>query len=467
VKSRKTLAIAVAVIFGAAAAILGTAWWQASSILAELQAGDKANVVRAVSPELNRKPARTLVAPPLDTHAQTILLIGSDHRWTGQNGARSDTVILVRVDPSRSRVALLSIPRDLYVAIPGHGHDRINEAFARGGERLLTRVVRDTFGVEIDHFVELDFRGFRQLVSHLGGLWLPVDQRYFNKNVGTAATNYADVDLQPGYQKLSGAQALAFARYRHGDSDVYRAARQQLVIREALRQALADKLDLLRIRRLAQDFARATTSDISSFGEVWSLASAAQSARVQRLTVEAADVVYYGADYLQASDAQLKETVARWLGVRPAPAAAATTAAAPAAPVALLPDGGRASALLEPLVRGMRRCVPTELPSGYWWPDGAARAYALDGHPAIALYATAGSGRSLLWSFTTWQDPPILRGPSSTRLLGGRQVELWSDSGSLRQVAWRDGPTRVWLTNTLRNELGARQLLALVKGCLP
>lgn len=463
-KSRRTLVICAGVIFGIAAAILGVAWWQASSILAELRAGDKGRVVNAVAGELGRKPERTLVAPPVDTHAQTILLIGSDHRWTGQNGARSDTVMLVRVDPTRHRIALLSIPRDLYVAIPGHGHDRINEAFHRGGEKLLTRVVRETFGVRIDHFVEVDFRGFRQFVDDLGGLWLPVDQRYFNRNVGTLGTNYANVDLLPGYQKLSGLQALAYARYRHDDSDLYRAARQQLVLREALRQALADRLDLLRIRRLAQDFAKATTSDISSFGEVWSLANAVQGAHVQRTTVEAADVVYYGADYLAATDSQLKTTVAQWLGVHRTTAAARHIAvAAPA--VQLYSDAGRAKALLQPLVPGMRRCVPTQLPYGYRWPDGAARAYSLGGHPAIALYATAGSGRSALWTFTSWQDPPILASPTSTRTIAGRTVEVWTDSGAIRQVAWRIGPTRVWLTNTLRNELGSRELLELAKTC--
>ena len=106
-RSRRTLLIAVGVIFGVAAAILGTAWWQASSILDQLHAGDKGRTVDAVAPELNQKPARTLVKPPPQAHAQTILLIGSDHRWTGQNGARSDTVILVRVNPAKHRVAVL------------------------------------------------------------------------------------------------------------------------------------------------------------------------------------------------------------------------------------------------------------------------------------------------------------------------------------------------------------------------
>ena len=230
-------------------------------------------------------------APP-EADAQTILLIGSDHRpkAQGQKGAA-----LGHGDPRRASTRsgtgsrLLSIPRDLYVEIPGHGHDRINMAFEWGGAKLLTRTVRETFGVKIDHFVEVDFRGFRSLVQDVGGVWIPVDQRYFNKNVGTFETNYSDIDLQPGYQKLNGEQALAFARYRHDDSDIYRAARQQLVIREALRQSLAHKLDLLRLRRLARHFAEATTSDIDSIDELWSLARAVRSARIERLTIDGTD----------------------------------------------------------------------------------------------------------------------------------------------------------------------------------
>ena len=198
----------------------------------------KRAVVRAVEPELHRAPKRTLVALPPEPNAQTILLIGSDHRQRGGNGSRSDTVMLVRIQPKRNRIALLSIPRDLYVSIPGHGHDRINMAYHYGGERLLTRVVRDTLGVGIDHFVEVDFHGFKDIVQTLGGVWFPVDRRYYNKNVGTAETNYANIDLRPGYQKLDGAEALAFARYRHDDSDFVRAARQQL-LRASSRRTVA------------------------------------------------------------------------------------------------------------------------------------------------------------------------------------------------------------------------------------
>jgi LCP family protein required for cell wall assembly len=401
-------------------------------------------------------------------------VIGSDHRWEAGSSARSDTIMLARVDPAEKRIAVLSIPRDLYVAIPGHGHDRINMAFEWGGEKLLTETVRETFGVEIDHFVEVDFHGFKDMVAKLGGIWVPVDQRYFNENVGTAATNYANIDLQPGYQRLDGKDALAFARYRHDDSDLYRAARQQLVIREALRETLDHELDVLKLRRLALAFAKATTSDISSLDEVWTLAKAVHetpASRIDRMTVPGSDFVLYGADYLRASEAQLKRTVARWLGVKEKPAkAAAPTQARAAKPSKreaprMVSDGGRGAALLASVGNGIRRCAPSKLPPGYVWPDGAARAYAIDGHPALAIYATAGSGRSALLMETTWQDPPVLDAPTRTVTVDGREYDLWYESGKLRQVAWRIGPTRAWLTNTLRDELSAGQLLAMAESC--
>jgi LCP family protein required for cell wall assembly len=391
---RRWLLIALGAVVVLAGVLLGAAWWQANDVLAQLHAGPKGAVVNAVRPELHKRAARELVKPPPEPHAQTILVIGSDHRWDGgRHNARSDTIMLARIEPSRHRIALLSIPRDLYVAIPGYGHDRINEAFHHGGERLLTRVVRETFGVEIDHFVEVDFHGFKDLVSALGGVYLPVDQRYFNQNVGTPGTNYANIDLQPGYQKLDGTQALAFARFRHTDNDLVRAARQQLLIRTAAHQALAGGWDPFRIRRLAYAFAKATTSDISSLGEVLALAQAVRdtpASSIARLTVQASDVVLYGADYLQASDAQLRATVRAWLGAAQ-PRRAVTPAhthraiAAAATQQVQLAANTQAASLLAGVRDGIRTCAPTRLPFGFWWPSGAARRYALAGHPAIAL----------------------------------------------------------------------------------
>src|SRR5436190_9578841 len=124
---RKLLAWFAAGVVVLAGAAVGVTYWQARAAIDQFHAGAKDAVVKAVRPELHKPPRRVLVPIPPEQSAQTILLIGSDHRWSGEGGgARSDTIMLARVDPRRHRIGLLSIPRDLYVSIPAHGHDRIN-----------------------------------------------------------------------------------------------------------------------------------------------------------------------------------------------------------------------------------------------------------------------------------------------------------------------------------------------------
>jgi len=457
-----------------AAAAAGVVYWQARSLVDQLHAGDKQADVRSAQTQLRIKPRRHLVAGTSTSvsGAQTILLIGSDRRWTAPKTANSDTVILARVDATRHRITLVSIPRDLYVAIPGHGHDRINEAFAHGGAGLLIATIRDDLGVKIDHFIEVNFSGFRRLVDTLGGIYLPVDQRYYNVNLHTAATNYAGVDLQPGYQKLRGDQALAFARFRHADNDFYRAARQQIFLRAVMRKLLTLPANPLALRDRARAFAAATTSDIDSLSELWWLYRAVHATPSQNLvrrTLQAQDIVLYGADYVEATDAE-KRAAVRALYHVPRAHREHVLVRAPvhrAAPPPLVPDGGRGLALLRPRVP-IRRCAPTALPPGYAWPaSDAARSYTLAGHPAISAWATAGSGRSVLWMWTTWQEPPDLRDPTSTIHRGGRTYSAWTDSGRIRVIAWRDGPTHAWITNTLRNELTSQQMIALAQTCKP
>jgi polyisoprenyl-teichoic acid--peptidoglycan teichoic acid transferase len=459
--------------------IAAAAYWQAEAYVAELQTGEKRQVVEAVRQELDVAPRRPAV-PSEPGPAKTILVIGSDARLDQPQNRRSDTILLVRVDPAERRIALLSVPRDLRVAIPGLYTDRVNMAYEHGGVALLTRTLRERLGVEINHFVEVDFRGFRRMVDALGGVYLPIDGRYFNQNLGTPGTNYAEIDLRPGYQRLDGEQALSFARYRHGDSDLIRAARQQLLIREAARQLVASRYDVLKLRRLIGVFAEATTSDIDDLGTIWRLLRAVEetpSNRVARFTLPAQDLVLGGAYYVASTPEQKRRTVRAWYG-SPKPVAGPhpaeeQPARAPAAqepkpePQSLLvPDGGR-GAQLAAAVGPVAACTPTALPRGYWWPDrGAAHQYRLDGRPAGAFSATRGSGRSVLWTMTTWKSPPVLADPSSTVQRGGRTYELWREPGGrLRQVAWQLGDVRVWITNTLTNELTAEAMLQLADSC--
>ncbi len=462
-----------------AAGAAAIAYWQARSIVGELQAGSKhAEVVRARR-QLRVEPKHRFVAPKVEAArgAQTILLIGSDHRFqSARDDVHSDTIILARIDATHHRISLLSIPRDLYVPIAGHGEDRINDAFTLGGAGLLIKTVREVFGVRIDHFVEVNFAGFRKLVDMLGGIYVPVDQRYLNRNVGTIGTNYADIDLQPGYQKLNGVQALEYARFRHTDSDFYRAARQQLFLRAVLGKLLTFTPDLLALRDRAETFAKATTSDISSLSELWWLFRAVHgtsTANLGRETLQAQDLTLYGAFYLSATDAQ-RQTAVRALFAAPTHRATRSSKVSPAVspvprtePIGLVPDGGVGERLLRSLVP-IRRCAPTELPAGYWWPTAEpARSYVLAGHPAIAAWATAGSGRSVLYTWTTWQDAPALASPTATLHRGSRAYSVWTEHGRIREIAWQQGPTRAWITNTLLDELSNAQMIGLAEGCKP
>jgi LCP family protein required for cell wall assembly len=197
--------------------------------------------VQAHSPAI--KIAAKKLDVPLPGQPTVALVIGYDRRL-GKDAAlgqqsRSDTVMLIRADPQTKSLSLLSFPRDLVVdrVCPGHVtvQDRINSAYAVCGPKGTLETVKNLTKLPINYLISVDFHGFKDIVNRVGGVWMDIDRRYYNKNVGTSGTNYADIDLHPGYQRLNGEQALAYVRYRHFDSDVYRTARQQLFL-AALKQ---------------------------------------------------------------------------------------------------------------------------------------------------------------------------------------------------------------------------------------
>ncbi|HEV8450211.1 MAG TPA: LCP family protein [Gaiellales bacterium] len=167
---------------------------------------------------------------PISNAPAVALVIGSDYRAGDvAGGSRSDTLMLVRIDPRTKYISLLSLPRDLHVTIPGYGVDKINAAYSDGGYKLALQTVEDATGVKPNYLVTVDFKGFRDLVDKFHGVYVPVDQRYYHVNV-PGQEQYSQVDIPPGYQLLDGTNALAYARYRHTDSDFYRNARQQVFL---------------------------------------------------------------------------------------------------------------------------------------------------------------------------------------------------------------------------------------------
>ena len=206
--------------------------------------------VRAHTPDV-KKAAKQLDIP-LAHQAAIALVVGYDHRKGIESAgpSRSDTMMLVRADPQTNTISLLSFPRDLLVSLycPGkngepvvEGRGKINSAYALCQSQGSLATVKALTGLPINYLITVDFHGFKQVVDRVHGVWIDVDRRYYNKNVGTAATNYADINLQPGYQRLNGTKALQYVRYRHFDSDFYRLARQQAFVK-ALKQQISTDL---------------------------------------------------------------------------------------------------------------------------------------------------------------------------------------------------------------------------------
>ena len=170
----------------------------------------------------------------------TVLVLGYDHRsWEKTTKSRSDTMILMRLDPHAHSLTVLSMPRDMRVDIPGHGIDKLNAAYSIGGAELALDTVRQTMDVKINYLITVDFTGFRSIVDHVGGVYTDVERRYYNVNGQAGSGDYSNIDLKAGYQLLHGAQALSYVRFRHQDNDIYRITRQQAFLRE-----LKHKLDL-------------------------------------------------------------------------------------------------------------------------------------------------------------------------------------------------------------------------------
>jgi LCP family protein required for cell wall assembly len=172
----------------------------------------------------------------------TFLVVGSDSRegiedltfFGPAGGERGDVIMLVRLDAASGEARILSIPRDLWVEIPGHGEGKINAAFAYGGPSLMVQTIRENLGIDVNHYVEVDFVGFIDMVNQLGGIEMTFDHPARDKQSG--------LNLEAGTQILDGEQALAFARSRSYEeyqgerwvsvnaSDLGRAERQQKVV---------------------------------------------------------------------------------------------------------------------------------------------------------------------------------------------------------------------------------------------
>lgn len=187
-----------------------------------------------------------------------ILILGQDVSYHGVP-ARSDTMLLVSLDPTHHAIHVLSIPRDSRVPIPGHGVDKINAALAIGGPRLSEETVREFLGVPVDHYVLVNLEGLDHLVDLIGGVDLYVDRNMYYTD--RAAGLY--IRLHKGWQHLDGQEAHEFIRFRHDVlGDIMRVQRQQRFL-EAVQTKLLQPTMLLKLPFLVQGVMQNVQTDLS------------------------------------------------------------------------------------------------------------------------------------------------------------------------------------------------------------
>jgi polyisoprenyl-teichoic acid--peptidoglycan teichoic acid transferase len=418
---------------------------------------------------------------------QTILVLGSDKRPDLEDAGRSDTTMLLRIDPDQDAIALLSLPRDLKVNIPGYGVGKLNDAYTVGGPKKTLEVVKQLTGIQIHHVVNVDFTGFEQAINAIDCVYVDVDRDYFHTNEGLAVSDYySEIDINAGYQMLCGDRALQYVRYRHTDNDIVRAARQQDFLREA-RQKIGpsrlfnDRDELLKI------FTRYTTSDIDdpiSLKQVLETFLGAADAPVKQIHFQGT----LGESYVSASNEQIKTAVEQFLGIQDTPGSLEDEGKGgggggkkPKKKGDKKPQGEIAPELIDSAGAGVAFAdrfapavgfpvfYPTKLVPGSQIID-ESREYKIadedkNVHTAYKLVFSV-PGSAVPFEYyglmgTTWTDPPIIDNPTETREIGGREYMLFYDGDRLRLVAWKTNEAAYWLNNTLTQTLEEDEMIAI------
>jgi LCP family protein required for cell wall assembly len=473
----KRFAIAFALIVGMSAAATATAaLLEVKNIADELPS---ANRLR-----LGSDLTRGDVGGP-----QTIMVLGSDHRSIYGKNVRgnSDTMMLIRLDPDKAATSIMSIPRDLKVTIyrgAGVQTAKINAAYNLGGPRLAVRTVRRELGIPINHVIDMDFGGFRHAVDRVGCIYTDVDRRYFNDNSG-GGEPYAQINLQSGYQKLCNYDALSYVRFRHEDTDLVRAARQQDFLRQAKDQLSTTKLIDNR-QALAHILGTYSTTDIHGVNQVLDLVklavfSAGHPIREVHFRSEV------GPSYVTATPADIAANRAEFYsgegsaGQRaPSRSTPAQKAAGRKRPRGKLVAGG----LEDAKSAGEEQAIAAATKAGFafYYPTLRLRGSIYSGEPRVYFLRDQKGRRHRAYRMVldtgrlgefygiqglTWRNPPVLSKPTGHQTVNGRRLLLYGDGNRLRFVAYATRRAVYWVSNTLVLGLTNRQMLAIAASLRP
>jgi len=320
----KTLALGLAaVLFLAGGVVAGYVFYSTvKDLVAHAQLGSPA----LSNTEQGRSENNEL--PDLARERVNILLLGTDKR-TGEIGpSRTDTIIVLTVDPKSKTAGMLSIPRDLWVSIPGYSENRVNTAhfigdrdkYPGGGPALAKTTVQYLLGVPIHYYVRVNFEGFERLIDAIGGIAIDVPEHILDTKFPDSNFGYMTVDIPAGLQHMDGKTALQYARVRHGSSDFTRARRQQQVIEAIGEKVLSLDLPLTRIPEMLKLVGDSVQTDLS-LNEMYSLAKLAREIPLHTLqngvideSMTTTQITPDGADVLIPNRARIRELVNQIFG---------------------------------------------------------------------------------------------------------------------------------------------------------
>jgi len=233
---------------------------------------EASGLLPAVGPRFESVPDEQATELAIESNPRiNILLIGLDQRWEVAHRAfRTDTMMIASLHSETGEAMLLSIPRDLYVEVPGHGRQRINIAhvlgetqdYPGGGPALLMDTIQQDFGIPLHGYVMINFQGFREVVDLLGGVDIYVDKEVWDNSYPDDRGGEITVHIPAGQQHMDSETLLIYCRSRHGSDDFDRMARQQKALVALAKKALSLQM-LRRLPELLQAMSDTFDTDLS------------------------------------------------------------------------------------------------------------------------------------------------------------------------------------------------------------
>jgi LCP family protein required for cell wall assembly len=456
-------------------------------------------VVEALGQNKPVKLAAKVLVPTSKGEPETVLLVGNDERpppKDNPSGAvlpHSNEMLLVRIDPSKPTISMLSIPRELRVTFTAPNGEvitnRINSVYTygseggggtSGGTKLMLETIKSVLGITVNHVFVTNFPKFKRAVDEMGCVYMTVDKRYYHVNE-PGGEQYFEIDLQPGYQRLCGRQALEFVANRHESTSVIRDARDQrflLAVKAQYGSTLFENRE-----KFERILGKAVETDLHGEEGVLALLDLLVES-VGKPVRQVPFQVELHSNYDTATLQQLQASAGSFLtGTAAIPkhklngAVRSVHAAHPAASSGLSLAPTPSSTLDEALAMAPSLPLALEAPRYQQTiaeaPPDELRSYRIHGpgghsYPAYVIVVGRGElGQYYDIQGTTWTDSPLLSDPSQEIHIGARTYSLFYDGEHIKTIAWQEGNAAYWIENTLTYNLSPQAMAAIAQDTRP